>query len=89
MSEAVLFVDDEKHILNAIERIFIDNDVRILKAGNAEEALNLIKTQDIAVIVSDNIMPGMKGDVLDPEVVEIFLSCINKRSGDSQNLGRG
>ncbi len=36
---SVLFVDDEKSILNSIDRIFIDSDIRVLWAENAQKAL--------------------------------------------------
>lgn len=39
----MLFVDDEESILYSIERLFIDTEASILKAANAEEALELFK----------------------------------------------
>lgn len=61
MSEKILFVDDEEAILNSIERVFADADMTILRASSAGEALGLFEKQEIAVVVSDNQMPGMKG----------------------------
>ncbi|MBN1547203.1 MAG: response regulator [Syntrophaceae bacterium] len=61
MVETVLFVDDEEHILNALGRLFSDENVRMLRASSAEEALKLIKKGKVAVLVSDNLMPGMNG----------------------------
>jgi putative nucleotidyltransferase with HDIG domain len=58
---SVLFVDDEKNILNSIDRIFIDSDIRVLWAENAQKALDIINKEEIAVIVSDSQMPGMSG----------------------------
>jgi len=58
---SVLFVDNEKSILNSIERIFIDSDTRILWAENAHKALDIISREEIAVIISDNQMQGMSG----------------------------
>lgn len=58
----VLFVDDEPSILRAITRIFMDEDIEVLTATSGEEALKLLKDNgDIAVIVSDQRMPGMTG----------------------------
>ena len=68
--QTVLFVDDEVSVLNSIERIFIDSDIRILRAENAQQALDIISREEIAVIVSDNQMPGMNGHVLLSEVKE-------------------
>ncbi len=67
----VLFVDDEKSVLNSIDRIFIDSDIRMLKTDNAQKALDIISQDNIAVIVSDNQMPGMNGIDLLSRVREI------------------
>jgi putative two-component system response regulator len=67
----VLFVDDEKSILSSIDRVFIDSDIRILWAENAQKALDIITQEEIAVIVSDNQMPGMSGIDLLSKVKEI------------------
>ena len=61
MPETVLFVDDEEHILDAMERLFADENVRMLRANGAEEALKLINREKVAVLVSDNLMPEMNG----------------------------
>jgi response regulator RpfG family c-di-GMP phosphodiesterase len=58
----ILFVDDEKNILNSLERLFFDEDFEILIASSGEEALTILKTYpDIGVIVSDQRMPGLCG----------------------------
>jgi len=82
MPENVLFVDDEENILHSVERVFSDKDIRILKASSAEKALEIIKTEDIAVLVSDNLMPGMKGTELlsrardiSPDTVRILMTA--------------
>lgn len=74
MPENILFVDDEENILRSVERIFLgDNvkDVRVLKANSAQEALQFIGKENIAVLVSDNLMPDMKGIELLSKVKEI------------------
>ena len=67
----VLFVDNEKSILNLIDRIFIDSDIRVLKADTAQKALDIISQEDIAVIVADNQIPGMNGNALLSRIKEI------------------
>ncbi len=63
MDEAarVLFVDDEQNILNALRRVFIDDDIKVLTATNGPDALDMLKGNDISVVVSDNVMPDMAG----------------------------
>lgn len=71
MSETILFVDDEEYILNSVERLFADSGMKILKAENADRALNFFSKEEIAVLVSDNQMPGIKGTELLSRVREI------------------
>jgi DNA-binding NtrC family response regulator len=79
---AVLFVDDEQNILNSLERLFHDDELKILKAISGEDALELVKNEEISVLVSDNCMPGMKGVELlskvrdiSPDVVRILMTA--------------
>ncbi|RJQ21737.1 MAG: response regulator [Nitrospiraceae bacterium] len=81
-SDTVLFVDDEEYILNAICRIFDDNCIRVLKADNASDALDLFKKEEIAVVISDNQMPGMKGidflaqvKTISPDTLKILMTA--------------
>ena len=81
MRENVLLVDDEVNILNSMERAFADVDVAVLKAENAKEALRLLGEKEIAVLITDNRMPGMCGielltclKDLSPETVKILMT---------------
>jgi putative two-component system response regulator len=81
MRENVLFVDDEGKILNSMERALADVDVTVLKADNAKDALQLIGEKEIAVLITDNRMPGMCGielltcmKDLSPETVKILMT---------------
>ncbi len=79
---ALLLVDDEESVLNSIERLFAKTDMKILKAANGEDALELLGKENISVLVSDNLMPGMKGVELlskardiSPDVVRILMTA--------------
>lgn len=81
MAETVLFVDDEEYVLNAVERMFIGGEWRILRAASAEDALLIIAQEEISVLVSDNLMPGIKGVELlsrvksiSPDTVKILMT---------------
>ncbi len=59
----VLLVDDEPDILVALEDL-LEDDYQVLSAVSPEQGLLLLAERpDIAVIVSDQRMPGMTGDV--------------------------
>jgi two-component system NtrC family sensor kinase len=79
----ILCVDDEKNVLRALQRVFIENDnYTIITAESGEEALDIVEQQpDIQVIVSDYRMPGMSGveflarsAQINPDTMRIILS---------------
>ena len=81
MAEEILFVDDEEYILEIASQIFMESGIEILTARNAAEALDVVRTHEIAVLVSDNHMPGMRGidllsrvKALSPETVKILMT---------------
>jgi DNA-binding NtrC family response regulator len=78
MRNSVLFVDDEINILRALKRLFMDQDIDIVTAESSSEAMNILKSTGISVVVSDNLMPGMKG--ID------FLEKVKDISPDSMKI---
>jgi putative two-component system response regulator len=82
MNETVLFVDDTSLTLSIIRNLFNDEGLNVLTAENAVEALTLIRNHDVAVVVSDNIMPGITGVEflsslrdISPDTVKILMSA--------------
>lgn len=82
VAENVLFVDDERNILHAVERLFMDCGFRVLTADTPLAALKLVDDEEVAVIVSDNLMPGMRGVELlarvrqiSPDTVKILMTA--------------
>ncbi len=64
MRGTILAVDDEPDILIALEDLFEDR-YRVLTTSKPAEALEILRAEpDIAVIVSDQRMPGLTGDAL-------------------------
>jgi diguanylate cyclase (GGDEF)-like protein/PAS domain S-box-containing protein len=60
----VLVVDDEPQVLVALEDVLM-RDFEVLKAGSPETALRVLdEVHDVAVVISDQRMPGMTGDEL-------------------------
>ena len=81
MNNTLLLIDDEPHILSAIERIFTDEDLRIFTATGAKEGLEILAREEISVMVTDNMMPGMSGlevlhraRLISPDTVRIMLT---------------
>jgi response regulator RpfG family c-di-GMP phosphodiesterase len=80
MQFTILAVDDEPANLRMIERLF-RKEYRIITANNGEEALDLLKSEDVTLIITDQRMPGMSGtDLLreslttNPDAIKIILT---------------
>jgi len=83
MSATVLFVDDEEVILNCMETLFAEKEMQVITESNPKRALERIKQEEIAVIVSDYNMPEMTGVELlsrvkdiSPDTTKILLTGI-------------
>lgn len=78
----ILCVDDERNVLRALERIFLDDDYEIVLAGSGDEGLKILEESGpFQVIISDYRMPAMSGVEFlrvvyerHPETVRIVLS---------------
>lgn len=58
----VCLVDDEENILRSLERLLMDEDFAVITASSGEAGLEaLAQLTNVAVIVSDQRMPGMGG----------------------------
>jgi CheY-like chemotaxis protein len=52
MSKTVMFVDDEKQILKAFRRLFIETEFNIVIANSGIEALQLLEEKQIDLIIT-------------------------------------
>ena len=91
----LLFIDDDLSILKTLQKIMSKEGYKLFFANSAKKALEIINKNDIAVIVSDNQMPGKSGiDLLSqvkstsPYSIRILLSgdCGEKCAINSINL---
>ncbi len=80
--ETVLFVDDSRLTLAVVHDLFKDRGLNIITAEDAESALTIVRREEIAVVVSDNVMPGMSGleflsslKTHSPDTVKILMSA--------------
>lgn len=58
--QSILIVDDQQEILNTLERLF-KVDYEVYTAISGMDALDILKDQEVAVILSDQRMPKMDG----------------------------
>ncbi len=85
----VLYVDDEPDNLRIFELTFRE-DFKILTATSAEEGLGILNDNPIAVVLSDQRMPGMSGvdflarvRAIDPQTIRMLVTAY----GDAETLG--
>ncbi len=60
----ILVCDDEAHIRRVIELKLKSRGYKVITAVNGEEGLNLIKTEEPDVVISDINMPKLDGKSL-------------------------
>jgi two-component system cell cycle sensor histidine kinase/response regulator CckA len=86
-SRLVLLVDDEPMIRGLIRSALRSLDCTVVEAGSGTEAAALFKQHGtrIALLLTDIVMPGMKGDelatlltTLRPELPVLFISGTTK-----------
>jgi len=65
-SETILVVDDEPSVRTLIEKILTMRGYAVLAASDAEEAVRLNSEHEVDAVVTDVMLPSMKG----PELVE-------------------
>jgi response regulator RpfG family c-di-GMP phosphodiesterase len=80
MKHTILAVDDEPANLRMLERLF-HRDYRVLTATSGEEGLELLRSEAVSLIISDQRMPGMTGTEMlreslhtNPDAVKIILT---------------
>ncbi len=77
----VLFVDDEANVLTSLKRGLLDEPYNTLFAESGQRALEILKQQEVHVLVTDMRMPQMGGlELLKtvqkeyPHIVRMILS---------------
>ena len=77
----VMIVDDEAPVLKALERSLRKENYKLIAAGSARQALEILKQERIDLIISDHLMPGMTGleflklvKAKYPEIIRIILT---------------
>jgi CheY-like chemotaxis protein/anti-sigma regulatory factor (Ser/Thr protein kinase) len=94
---AILIVEDNKEILNYIQKELI-GQYHVLKAYNGHEALELLQIENIQLVISDIMMPVMNGiqlckqmksDIQYSHVPVILLTAKNSLNSKIEGLEAG
>lgn len=77
----ILLVDDEPQVLKGLQRHLHEQAYEVVTTTNPYLALQMVLDEDIHLVVSDEVMPGMRGTELlaeirrlRPEVVRMMLT---------------
>ena len=65
----ILIVDDEDAILESLE-LTLGTEYRVFTATSAEQGLAILDREEIALVLSDQVMPGMSGVEFLEKVIE-------------------
>jgi diguanylate cyclase (GGDEF)-like protein len=68
----ILIVDDEKNILSSLKRLFRKSGAKVLTAGSAKQALEIMALNEVGIILSDLSMPKTNGIELLQLVQELY-----------------
>ena len=75
-----MIVDDEVDVLESLRHLF-HRTYRVLTASGGDQALELLKKNEVHLILSDQRMPGMSGDVflsqarrLQPDAIRMLFT---------------
>ncbi|MEA3361120.1 MAG: response regulator [Thermodesulfobacteriota bacterium] len=95
-NNVILLVDDEKNIINSISRLLIEKNFYMLTAQNGMEALELIKHNNVDIVISDQRMPGMTGLELmgrikkkNPSIIRVLLTAYSDKDVMLKAINQG
>lgn len=72
----ILFVDDEAAILRTFRSLFYQDPIEVITMTDTTEALEILKSRDIALLITDYVMPGMNGIELLEQARHIAPDCM-------------
>lgn len=92
----ILCVDDEINILQALKRLLRRENYRLLTATGGEEALHILETEEVHLILCDQRMPGMSGTEFFsrvreswPHILRIILSGYTDVDSITEAINKG
>ena len=73
---AILCVDDEENILNSLKRLLRKEEYTLFTASGAREGLEIMKKENIQVVLSDQKMPETTGIEFLQEVKRLYPTTV-------------
>ena len=95
-NRTVLFVDDERITLRSLERTMRDESYRSFFALSGSQALDIMASETVDVVVTDLMMPEMDGMMLldwvqaeYPEAIRVVLSALSDTTTILEAINNG
>lgn len=82
----ILIIDDDIHINEMLEDVLIREGYEVLHAYSGTEALLLLKTCTLDLILLDLMLPGLNGEDVLPQIQEIPVIVISAKAGLSDKV---
>lgn len=70
--DRILLVEDDDSFRRALSEVLSSRGHHVIAAGGAAEAMELLQSESIDVVVTDLVMPGMRGERLLAEIQSTF-----------------
>ena len=89
MRSNILVVDDDREIVDAIEIYLLQEDFNVFKAYDGEEAIKLLKSNDIHLMLLDIMMPkldGIHAAIKIREYSSVPIIFLSAKSEDSDKI---
>ncbi len=92
----ILLVDDDTELLKVYKKIFMINGFKVLVEYDSQRALKIVENTNIAVVISDIIMPKLNGlelllaiKTIKPNIEVIMLTAEGSISGAVEAVKNG
>ncbi|MFH1488953.1 MAG: response regulator [Pseudomonadota bacterium] len=95
-NHVILCVDDEANILHSLKRLLRKEPYRLLTASSGREGLEILKGEDVHLIISDQRMPDMSGTEFlarvkedYPDIIRIVLTGYTEVDSITDSINKG
>jgi len=95
LAATVLFAEDDPAVRQSLAQLLSMSGYRVLTAEDGFEALRLLTQQEIDVLLTDIVMPGLDGvelarkaRALRPDMRIMFLTGYSARTAEAIRLGK-